>query len=474
MRAAGTDAVVVGAGPNGLAAAVTLAQAGRSVLVLEASETPGGGARTAELTLPGFHHDVCSAIHPLALASPFFRSVPLSAHGLRFVQPPAPLAHPLDGGRVGVMERSITATVEGMGEDGPAWEALMGPLVSHAGPLVAQVLGPLRPPRHPLVFARFAAWAALSATALARLRFRRAETRGLVAGIAAHSMLPLTHVHSAGYSLLLGLLGHWVGWPIPVGGSQAITDALVSLLRSLGGEVVTGVRVGSMEDLPGARAYLFDTTPRALADIAGPRLSRGYLRALRRFRYGPGVFKVDWALRGPIPWKAEACARAGTLHLGGALEEIAGAEKDVSRGRVPERPFVLLAQPSLFDPTRAPAGKHSAWAYCHVPNGSSEDMTERIEAQVERFAPGFGRQVLARSSMSPVDMERYNPNYIGGDINGGIQDLRQLYTRPAIRPVPYTTPAKDIYICSSSTPPGGGVHGMCGYWAARSALRRAW
>jgi phytoene dehydrogenase-like protein len=472
VRARSTDAVVVGAGPNGLAAAVTLAREGRSVLVVEASETPGGGTRTAELTLPGFHHDVCSAIHPLALGSPFFRSVPLESHGLRFVQPPVPVAHPLDGGRVGVLERSVIATAAGLGEDGRAWESLMGPLVATVGPLVQQVLGPLRPPRHPLVFARFATWAALSASWLARLRFRRAESRGLLAGIAAHSMLPLTHVHSAGYSLLLAMLAHWVGWPIAVGGSGAITDALVSVLRSFGGDIVTGVRVTSMDDLPGARAYLFDTSPRAMADIAGPKLPRGYLRALRRFRYGMGVFKVDWALDGPIPWAAPACARAGTLHLGGSLEEIEASEKDATRGRAPERPFVLLAQQSLFDGSRAPAGKHTAWGYCHVPNGCPEDMTERIEAQVERFAPGFRSRILGRSSMSPADMEAYNPNYIGGDINGGIQDLRQLYTRPTLRPVPYTTPAEDLYICSSSTPPGGGVHGMCGFWAARCALRR--
>ena len=465
-----TDAVVVGAGPNGLAAAITLARAGRSVVVLEAAPTVGGGMRSAEVTEPGFLHDVCSAVHPLALASPFFRDLDLSPHGLRFVQPSTPLAHPLDDGRVAMLERSLMTTAEGLAEDGALWGRVMEPLVGRAGEIVGQFLGPLRPPRHPLVFARFALPGLRSAQGLAR-RFARPETRGLLGAIAAHSLLPVTYPHTAGYALMFCTLAHWVGWPVAEGGSQRIADALAAHLRSLGGEIVTNAPVTSMEDLPGARAYLFDTSPRSLVRIAGARLPRRYRGALARFRYGPGCFKVDWALDGPVPWEAEACRRAGTVHAAGTLEEVVASERAVAEGRVPERPLVILAQQSLFDPGRAPAGKHTVWGYCHVPNGCEEDMTERIEAQIERFAPGFGSLVRTRRTMSPAQLEAYDANYVGGDINGGLQDLRQLYTRPAIRPVPYSTPARGIYLCSSSTPPGGGVHGMCGVWAARTALR---
>jgi phytoene dehydrogenase-like protein len=441
------------------------------VLVLEAEETAGGGTRSAELTLPGFVHDVCSAIHPLALGSPFFRTLPLEEHGLELIQPSAALAHPLDDGAAVLLERSLEATAETLGPDGTAWRKLMEPWVRNADRLLAETLGPLRPPRHPLLLARFGRLALRSASGLAASRFEGEQARALFAGLAAHSMQPLGRRVTASFGLMLGLLGHAAGWPLARGGSQKIADALISYLRSLGGEVVTGTRVESVDELPPARAVLFDVTPRQLVQIAGDRLPARYRRTLERYRYGPGVFKLDLALDGPIPWQAEECARAATVHLGGTLAEIAAGEEAVWQGEHPEKPYVLLGQQSLFDATRAPEGKHTVWAYCHVPSVSTFDMSERIERQIERFAPGFRDLVLARSAMAPADLERYNPNYVGGDINGGVQDLRQLFTRPAARPVPYATPAKGIYVCSSSTPPGGGVHGMCGYFAARAALR---
>lgn len=465
------DATVVGAGPNGLAAAITLARVGRSVLVLEARETVGGGTRSAELTLPGFVHDVCSAIHPLTLGSPFFRTLPLNAHGLELVQPPAPLAHPYDDGTAAVLERSIAATGETLGPDAAAYRRLMAPLVADWDRLVHALLGPLRPSRHLIALAAFGLRAIWPARALARLVFKGERARGLFAGVAAHSMLPLEQPATAAFGLVLAMLGHAVGWPVACGGSQRIADALASYLRSLGGEVVTGRTIATLDELPAARAVLCNVTPRQLLRMAGDRLPDGYRRGLKRYRYGPGVFKMDFALDGPIPWRVPACARAATVHLGGTLEEIAAAERAVWRGDHPARPFVLLAQQSLFDPTRAPAGKHTAWAYCHVPNGSMFDMAERIEAQIERFAPGFRGRILARSVLSPRQMEQYNPNYVGGDINGGVQDLRQLFTRPLPQLVPYATPVRGLYLCSSSTPPGGGVHGMCGYYAAQAALR---
>ncbi|MFQ5614734.1 MAG: phytoene desaturase family protein [Anaerolineae bacterium] len=469
------DAVVVGSGPNGLAAAITLAQAGWAVLVLEAGETVGGGARSAGLTLPGFTHDVCSAIHPLGIGSPFFRALPLAEHGLAWIQPPLPLAHPLDDGTAVLLERSVEATGEALGRDAAAYRRLMAPLVGDWDRLAGDLLGPLPlPPRHPLTLARFGLKAIRSARGLAEGRFKAERARALFAGLAAHSLMPLEQPLTAAFGLILGLLGHATGWPLPRGGSQSISNALAGYLRSLGGEIVTGAPVASVDDLPPARAVLFDVTPRQLARIAGPHLPNRYRRRLMAYRYGPGAFKVDWALDGPIPWRAEACARAGTVHLGGSLAEIAAAERATWRGQHPERPYVLVAQQSLFDPTRAPEGKHTAWAYCHVPNGSTFDMTARIEAQLERFAPGFKDRVLSRSVKSPRQLERYNANYIGGDINGGVQDLRQLFARPTLRLRPYSTPNKRLFICSSSTPPGGGVHGMCGYHAARTALRRAW
>ncbi len=464
------DAVVVGSGPNGLAAAITLARAGRSVLVVERADTVGGGTRSAELTGPGFVHDVCSAIHPLAAGSPFFSELPLAEHGLELVHPDALMAHPLDDGTAVMLERSVEATAAGLGADGTVYRKLFEPLVRDQDWLVPFLLGPRPLPRHPLGAARFGLLAFRSAAALAG-RFEGERAKALFAGLAAHSIQPLTRSMTASFGLVLGLLGHAFGWPMSRGGSQAIADALVSYLRSLGGEVETGRPVTSVDELPRSAATLLDLTPRGVVDVAGHRLPDRYVRALRRYRYGPGVFKVDWALDGPVPWAAQECSRAGTVHIGGTAAEIVESEDAVWRGETAERPYMIVAQQSLFDETRAPSGKHTLWAYCHVPNGSTVDMTERMEAQIERFAPGFRDRILARHVMSPADVEARNPNYVGGDINGGVQDLRQLYTRPAVRLNPYATPADGLYICSSATPPGGGVHGMCGLNAARSALK---
>ncbi len=465
------DAIVVGSGPNGLAAAIALAKAGRSVRVLEGAPTIGGGMRTEELTLPGFHHDVCSAIHPLALGSPALRSLPLADHGLRFVHPDLPLAHPFEDGTAAALHRSVDETADGLGSDSAAYHRLMGPLARDWQPLVADLLGPpLRPPRHLRPAARFGVLALRSAAGLARSRFRGEAARALVAGNAAHAMQPLESRGTAAFALMLQMLGHGVGWPIPVGGSRAIADAMASLLRSLGGEIETGRTVSSLADAAGARAVVFDVTPRALLRIAGGELPARYRRALHRYRYGPGIFKIDYALAEPVPWRADEPRRAGTVHIGGTLAEICASEAQVAGGAHPRHPYVLVAQQSLFDGTRAPEGLHTLWAYCHVPSGSDVDMTEAIEAQIERFAPGFRDTVLARHVTGPSQVEARNPNYVGGDINGGAATLRQLLARPAFRRVPYATPNPRIFLCSSSTPPGGGVHGMCGWLAARAAL----
>jgi phytoene dehydrogenase-like protein len=466
------DAVVVGSGPNGLAAAITLARAGCSVLVIEACDTLGGGMRSAALTLPGFVHDVCSAIHPLGVASPFMRTVPLAEHGVTWINPPAAVAHPFDDGTAAVLERSIPLTGETLGPDAAAYERLMAPLVQHWEALVEELLRPLHLPRHPLAMARFGLLAMHSARGLAEAWFTGVRARGLFAGLAAHSIMPLDRLLTAAFGLMLGMLGHTVGWPLPQGGSQQLTTALVAYLRALGGELVTGTLVASVDEVPPARAILLDITPCQVLRLAGHRLPARYRRQLERYRYGAAVFKMDWALNGPIPWKAQACLRAATVHLGGTLPEIAASERAACMGQHTEAPYMILAQQSLYDATRAPAGQHTAWAYCHVPHGSTVDMTARLEAQIERFAPGFRDCILARSVMSPTALEQYNANYVGGDINGGVQDLGQLFTRPTVSFVPYATPVKGLYICSSSTPPGGGVHGMCGYWAARAALRR--
>ena len=465
------DAIIVGAGPNGLAAAITLAQAGWKVQVREAAATVGGGARSAELTLPGFVHDVCSAIHPLSLASPFFRSLPLNEFGLEWIQPSAPLAHPLDDGTAALLERSVEATGATLGLDAEAYRRLMGIILDEWEKIVYEFLGPLRPPRHPLAMMGFGLLAMQSARGLAQRAFRGERARALFAGLAAHAIQPLERPPTAAFGLMLGLLGHAVGWPIAKGGSQKIADALAGYLRSLGGEIVTEARVESVDNLPPTRAVLFDVTPRQLLKIAGHRLPAGYRDALGRYRYGPGVFKIDFALSEPIPWKAKECQRAGTVHVGGALAEIAASESAVWKGEHPDRPYVLLAQQSLFDSARAPEEQHTAWAYCHVPHGSTFDVTDRIVAQVERFAPGFRDCILAQRARTAAAMEQYNPNYVGGDINGGVQNFAQLFTRPATHFPPYATPTAGLYLCSSSTPPGGGVHGMCGYFAAQTVLR---
>ena len=462
------DAVVVGAGPNGLAAAIAIAQTGRKVVVFEAGDTVGGGCRSAELTMPGFVHDICSAVHPFAVASPFFRSLPLADHGLEWVESPVVLAHPLDGDSAACVYRSVERTAAGLSDDAGAYEELFGGLLQAWPKIEDSVLGPLRWPRHPVALARFGFRALQPVDRLARHAFAGEPARALLAGIAAHSMLPLDMRPTAGVALALNLMAHVVGWPMPRGGAQSLSNALAAHLRSLGGEIVTQSRIASLDELPKAKAVLCDLSPRPLLRMAGHRFPPRFRRALERYRYGMGVFKVDWALEGPIPWRHPECALAGTVHLGGSFEEIAASERDAWKGVHAERPYVLLSQPTLFDPSRAPSGRHVAWTYCHVPHNSVADMLPRVEAQIERFAPGFRKQVIARSVMQPADVERHNANFVGGDIAGGVTDLRQLFARPTWRT--YSTPAPGVYICSASTPPGVGVHGMCGYFAARRAL----
>lgn len=464
------DAYVVGSGPNGLTAAILLAQAGLRTTVFEAQPTLGGGARSAELTLPGFLHDVCSAVHPLAACSAAFASLPLAAHGLQWIHPPLPLAHPLDDGSAAVLAKPLDETCARLGADGRAYRRAIGPLVKRWSELLPMIQAPLlRLPAHPWLLARFGSRAFWPAAPLARRLFRTGAGRALFAGNAAHSVLPLEAFGSAAFGWVLAAAGHAVGWPIPRGGSQAIANALASYFESLGGRIITGHRVQSLAELGPGALVLCDVTPRQFVALAAGRLPDRFCHKMEAYRYGPGVFKMDWALSAPIPWKSADCARAGTVHVGGSLDEIAASERALAGTTPSERPFVLVAQPSLFDPGRAPAGQHTAWAYCHVPHASTADMTERIESQVERFAPGFRARILARHTMTPADLERHNANLVGGDITGGAQDLRQLVLRPAR--LFYRTPLRGVYLCSASTPPGGAVHGMCGWHAARTALR---
>jgi phytoene dehydrogenase-like protein len=469
VRSEAYDAVVVGSGPNGLAAAITLAQAGKSVAVFEANDQIGGGVRSAELTLPGFVHDLCSAVYPLAIGSPFFRSLLLARHGLEWIQPPAALAHPLDDGTAVIIERSIEATAFQLGRDAASYKKFFQPLVTGWAGLDVDILGPLRWPRHPLNLLRFGLSAIKPAGRFAQSHFRGEPARALFAGLAAHSMLPLEYWGSAAFGLVLGITAHALGWPIVRGGAQHLSRALTDYLRSLGGEVFVNRSVETLEELPASRAVLCDVTPRQLLKIAGANLSSRYREQLKNFRFGMGAFKMDWALSDPVPWTAQACKRAATVHLGATAHEIAASERAAWRGDLAPKPFVLVVQPSLFDGTRAPPGKHTLWAYCHVPNGSGVDMSERIEAQIERFAPGFRETILARCVSSPAELERRNANLVGGDINGGAPNLGQLFFRPTWKL--YSTPKPGLYLCSSSTPPGGGVHGMCGYFAAHRALR---
>lgn len=464
-------AVVVGAGPNGLCAALTLALEGWSVRLVEGEETIGGGVRSAELTLPGFLHDTCSAIYPLALGSPFLSRLPLEEHGLRWIHPPLPLAHPFDDGTAAVLAMGFEETGESLDGDGRAWRSLLEPFSRRWFQLAGEILGPFPLlPRYPFLLARFGLAGLRSAKAAVH-RFRGFRARALFGGVAGHSFVPLDRIPTASFGLVLAASGHAVGWPMVEGGARNLTNALASMLRQAGGEIVTGQRVKSLDELPEASLYLLDMTPAQLLRLGGLRWPERYRRRLGRYRYGPGVFKMDWALSEPIPWRAESCRRAGTVHLGGTFEEIAKGELDSWEGRVPERPLTLLGQPSLFDRSRAPEGKHTAWAYCHVPNGSRTDMTAVIEAQVERFAPGFRDTILARHAFDTAALEERNPNLIGGDINGGATTLTQLFTRPVARLVPYGTPDPRVWICSSSTPPSGGTHGMCGHLAAKAAMK---
>lgn len=466
------DAVIIGSGPNGLSAAVELVRQGLKVCVLEAAETIGGGTRTAELTLPGFHHDVCAAVHPTGILSPYWRRLPLQQYGLEWVMPEASVAHPLDGEEAVLLYHSVSATAENLGVDADAWQRLVSPFLHDPHTLFKDILGPLSWPESPLLLARFGMKGLLPARLLAKWQFSGHRARALLAGCAAHSVLPLDKPVTSSIALMFGIMGHVVDWPVARGGSIRITEALAAYLRSLGGEIQTATPITRFDQLPDARAYLFDTDPMQLADIAGPALPAGYVRRLKKYRYGPGVFKIDWALDGSIPWSDPRCLQASTVHIGGTFDEIARSEKDAWEGRHSDRPYLILCQQSEFDESRAPAGKQTGYAYCHVPYGSTRDMTEIIERQVERFAPGFRDRILARHTLDTQGLYRYNRNYRGGTIAGGSNDLTQLFTRPVARLDPYSTPNPRIFICSSSTPPGGGVHGMCGYHAARSVLRR--
>jgi phytoene dehydrogenase-like protein len=466
------DAVIIGSGPNGLGAAIALAQKGWRTLVIEAAATVGGGMRSKELTLPGYTHDVCSAVHPTAVASPFFQSLDLASHGLRWIQPELPLVHPLDHGRAGVLHRSVTETATGLPRDDTAYRLLFKSLVGKAALMYPDILSPLRLPRHPLLMARFGIAAMLPATVLARSLFRSAEAQALWAGNAAHSILPLSQPFTSAVAMMLQMSAHAVGWPVAAGGSQAIADALLSKLHSLGGHVQCDWPVRSFAELPKARAYLFDTSPSQLSAIAAEALPQSYRRRLEAFRHGPGMCKVDYALDGPVPWLNDQARRAGTVHVGGTLDEIRSSELDAFEGRLNPRPFVLVAQQSVCDPSRAPVGKHTLWAYCHAPAHCNADLEPTITAQIERFAPGFRDQILAKHVTTSTQMQAYNANYIGGDIAGGATSWDQLLTRPVLSLCPYATPHPQVFLCSASTPPAGGVHGMCGWNAAQAVLKR--
>ncbi len=470
-KSTNVDAIVIGAGPNGLAAAIELARSGKSVRIYEANAIVGGGARSAELTLPGFTHDICSAVHPLAFGSPFFSTLPLNQYGLEFIHSPIALAHPFDDGTAAILHHSLDVTGDKLGPDKSSYENLMKPFVRRWHELAGDLLGPPRVPHHPFLTGRFGIRAIRSAKGFAESTFREDKTRALFAGLAAHSFLSLDQLATSAFGLVLGVLAHTNGWPLAKGGSQSISNALAAYLKELGGEIVTGRRIESLSELSPAKAILCDLTPRQIVRIAGESLPSGFSRKLTRYRYGPAAFKLDWALNAPVPWRAPECEQAATIHLGGSFAEIITSERIVNSGQHAEKPFVILCQPTLFDPSRAPHGQHTLWAYCHVPNGSNLDMTERIESQIERFAPGFRDCIRARNVMTPANLEQHNANLIGGDINGGSQHLAQMFTRPTARL--YSTPKKGLYICSSSTPPGGGVHGLCGYHAARVALRKS-